>query len=118
MTELKIHIGGGPEAMGRRFVSAWRRAEAGERVDERHLTFATLEDAAKVLTPKRLELLRAIHRRPAASVRALAEALGRDYKNVHGDVRALTDAGLLDRDDLGGLSADYDAIAVEMAIAL
>jgi len=118
MTELRIHVGEGPEAMGRRFVAAWRCAEAGEEVRERHLTFATLQDAAKMLTPKRLELLRAIHRQPVRSVRALAEALDRDYKNVHGDVRALTEAGLLDRDDLGGLVADYDAIAVEMAIAL
>lgn len=118
MTELRVHVGEGPGAMGRRFASAWRRAEAGEQVRERHLTFATLEDAARVLTPKRLELLRAIHRQPARSVRALAEALGHDYKNVHGDVRALTEAGLLDRDDLGGLVADYDGITVEMAVAL
>jgi predicted transcriptional regulator len=118
MSELKIHIGGDVEAMGRRFVSAWRRAEAGQEVNERHLTFATFKEAASVLSPRRLELLRAIHRRPAASVRALAEAVGRDYKNVHGDVRILVEAGLVDRDDLGGISADYDAIAVEMAIAL
>ena len=43
---------------------------------------------------------------------------GRDYKNVHGDVQALLTAGLVDLDDLGHLVADYDAIAVEMAIAL
>jgi len=118
MTALKIHVGEGAEAMGRRFVSAWKRAEAGQEGSERHLTFATLQDAARVLSPKRLELLREIHRRPAASVRALADLVGRDYKNVHVDVQALADAGLIDRDDLGGITADYDAISVEMAIAL
>jgi len=118
MTKLEIHVGEGMAEMGRRFVSAWRRAEAGEPVEERHLTFASLQDAAHVLSPRRLELLREIHRRPARSVRQLAEALGRDYKNVHADVGTLLAAGLLDRDDLGGLSAGYDAIAVEIAIVL
>ena len=118
MTELTIHVGEGMEEMGRRFVSAWKRAEAGQTVNERHLTFATRQDAARVLSPKRLELLRQIHRHPAGSVKALAEAVGRDYKNVHMDVQALADAGLIDRDDLGGISADYDAISVAMAIAL
>jgi predicted transcriptional regulator len=118
MTELKIHVGEGMAEMGQRFVRAWRRAEAGREVDERHLTFASLQDAARILSPRRLELLRAVHRQPAASVRALAAAVGWDYKNVHGDIEALTAAGLVDRDDLGGIRADYDAISVEMAIAL
>lgn len=118
LTELTIHVGEGVAATGRRFVSAWKRAEAGEAVSERHLAFATLRDAARVLTPERLALLRAIHQRPGSSVRALAEAVGRDYRNVHGNVRVLVEAGLADRDGLGGISADYDAISVEMGIAL
>ena len=48
-------------------------------------------------------------------MRALAKALGRDYSNVHSDVQALRDAGLLDASD-GGLHADYDAIETKIAI--
>jgi hypothetical protein len=33
MTELKIHVAEGMAEMGQRFVSAWRRAEAGREVD-------------------------------------------------------------------------------------
>lgn len=118
MADLKIHIGEDASDMGRRFVAAWKRLEGGAPVDERHLTFASLQDAAKVLTPKRIALLRALHGRPVPSVRALAESVTRDYKNVHEDVRVLLAAGLIDRDDLGGLRADYDGITVAMEIAL
>ncbi|MEI9987151.1 MAG: hypothetical protein WDN69_30785 [Aliidongia sp.] len=120
MSKLQVHVGksAGVAAMGERFASAWRRASAGETVDERHLSFGTLEEAATILTPRRLELLREIHRAPAANVRALATALGRNYKNVHGDVQELLTAGAIDRDDAGALHADYDGIAVELAIAL
>jgi hypothetical protein len=38
------------------------------------------------LSPKRLELLRAVRESPPRSVKSLAERLGRDYKRVHEDV--------------------------------
>ena len=84
---------------------------------ERHVGFDTLVTFARVMTPKRLELLRHLHRCPAKSVRALAGALGRDYRRVHADVAALAEAGLLDRDETG-LHADYATVRVETTIAL
>lgn len=58
--------------MGKRCVSAWHRLESGEKVRETHLTFADLPAMLKALSPKRLELLRAVHRQPAPSIKALA----------------------------------------------
>ncbi|HEX4183110.1 MAG TPA: hypothetical protein VHY34_07620 [Caulobacteraceae bacterium] len=116
MSEVKITVGGTMEdEASRRFVDAWRRAEAGETFDERHLAFESWDTLARVLTGKRMELLRHVHRHKVASVRALAKALGRDYSNVHADVQALTTAGLL---DVGkeGVRADYDAIETKIAI--
>jgi len=120
MTDVKIHVGdaASPAAMGERFVRAWTEAAAGGRVDERHLSFGSLQEAAGVLTPRRIELLRALHAEPAPSVRSLAARLGRDYRNVHADVAALLDHGLVDRDDAGALRADYDGISVGLAVAL
>jgi predicted transcriptional regulator len=69
------------------------------------------------VTPKRLELLRHVHRRRAQSIRALALALGRDYRRVHEDVAALLEAGLLDRDE-SGLHADDEAVKIETTFAL
>jgi predicted transcriptional regulator len=116
MSDVKITVGGAMEdEASRRFVDAWHRAERGETFHERHLAFESWDALARVLTAKRMELLRHVRRHPVTSVRALAKALGRDYSNVHADVQALTAAGLLDASD-GGVRADYDAIETRIAI--
>ena len=116
MTNVKIKVGGSIEdEASRRFVDAWHRAEQGEIFHERHLAFESWDALARVLTARRMELLRYVRRHKVKSVRALAKALGRDYSNVHTDVRALADAGLLDATD-GGVRADYDAIETKIAI--
>jgi predicted transcriptional regulator len=116
MNDLKVTVGGAIEdEASRRFVDAWHRAESGEVFHERHLAFESWDALARVLTGKRMELLRYVRRHEVASIRALAKALGRDYSNVHADVQALTAAGLLDTAD-GGVRADYDAIETKIAI--
>ncbi len=116
MSKVKITVGGAIEdEASRRFADAWHRAEHGETFHERHLAFESWDALARVLTAKRMELLHHVRRHKVTSVRALAKALGRDYSNVHADVRALTAAGLLDATG-GGLRADYDAIETKIAI--
>jgi predicted transcriptional regulator len=116
MTNVKITVGGAMEHdASRRFVEAWHRAESGETFHERHLAFESWDSLARVLTGKRLELLRYVRHHKVASVRALAKALARDYSNVHADVQALTAAGLLDAAG-DGLRTDYDAIETKIAI--
>jgi predicted transcriptional regulator len=85
---VNVHVGSIKD-MGRRFIHAWRQVEQGKRVREEHLTFADLSILLNALSPKRLELLREVHREPARSIRALAERLKRDYKRVHEDVETL-----------------------------
>ncbi len=117
MNELNIHVGETREAMAARFVRAWRRAEHGDQLAERHLSFDSFETMISTITPKRLALLRHVHRHPVASVAALARAMGRDYKRVYEDVAALTEAGLVERTDGGtGLSAPYHAIQTTIAL--
>jgi predicted transcriptional regulator len=113
--EVEFHVEESAEASARRFIDAWHRAERGQAVDERHFSFESWEGMAKVLTPKRLALLRHLRRHPAASVAALARGLGRDYKRVHEDVEALVEAGLVERDE-AGLRAEYDEIGVTIAV--
>jgi len=116
MSDVKITVGSSLEdEASRRFVDAWHRAERGETLHERHLAFESWDALARVLTGKRMELLRYVRRHNVKSVRALAKALGRDYSNVHADVQALTTAGLLDSAD-GGLRAKYDVIETKIAI--
>jgi predicted transcriptional regulator len=95
-TKMQVHVDGIAD-MGRRFVDAWHRAEAGEFVDEAHVTFLSFQAMTETLSPRRLELLRYVRQHGAANVRDLATVLQRDYKNVHQDVCALEAGGLLVR---------------------
>ena len=116
MSNLKISVGGDMLAeAGRRFIDAWHRAERGEDFCERHRAFETWDTLARMLTGKRLELLGYVRRHEVASIRQLAAALGRDYSNVHADVRALAAEGLLEVSD-GRIRADYDAIEATISI--
>ena len=57
MNKVQVHVDS-LEDMGKRFISAWKRAEAAEHVDEQHVTFFNLEVLLETLSPKRLALLR------------------------------------------------------------
>lgn len=94
---INVHVGHDPNATKARFLAAMARAEDGDAVEpERHLTFEDWDTLAGVMSGKRLELLRHVRHAPPRSIRALAGALGRGYSNVHGDVVALANVGLLD----------------------
>jgi predicted transcriptional regulator len=117
VSRLQVHVGDSLETIGKRVKDAVRRDRSGKRVRERHLTFDSFETLAKVLSPRRLELLRYVHKHPAASIRALAQALDRDYRRVHDDVEALAEIGLLERAERGtGVSAPFDAIETSIAL--
>jgi predicted transcriptional regulator len=116
MSDVKLTVDGAfEEQASQRFIDAWHRAERGETFHERHLAFESWEALARVLTGKRMELLRYVRRHNVTSIRALAKALDRDYSNVHADVKALAGAGLLDATSRG-VRADYDAIETTIAI--
>jgi len=61
------------------------------------VSFETVSELRKVLTNRRLELLRVLVAAEGAaeSISALAETLDRDYRTVHDDVTRLADYGLL-----------------------
>jgi predicted transcriptional regulator len=116
MSTVKLTIGGEIEKeASQRFVDAWHRAERGETLHERHLAFESWDTLARVLTGKRMELLRYVRRNNVTSIRSLAKGLNRDYSNVHTDVRALAGVGLLEA-SAKGVRADYDAIETKIAI--
>ena len=116
MRPIKVTVGGAiEEDASRRFIDAWHRAERGERFQERHLAFESWDELVRVMSAKRMELLRYVRRHEVTSVRALAKALSRDYSNVHADVQALAGAGLLENTGKG-VRTDYDSIETKIAI--
>jgi len=113
--KLKVHVE--PLAKsGERFIDAWHRAERGERFREEHLSFESFELLLATLSPKRIELVRFVRSHPNLSIAAVARELGRDYKRVHGDVRALEMAGLLEENE-SGLRAPFAGAEAELSFS-
>jgi predicted transcriptional regulator len=112
----RVIVGGSLEDSARRIAEAWHRAERGESVEaEDNVTFLSWSAMASVMTERRYELLRHLHRHPAPSIRALARELGRDFKRVHEDVIALERIGLIEREGRM-LRADYGEIQASILL--
>lgn len=70
----------------------------------------------KVLGPRRWTLLEAMTGKGPMTVRGLARAVGRDVKSVQGDIRALLDAGLVERTPDKRIVFPYDAVHVDFML--
>ena len=112
--KVQINVGGLAD-MGKRFATAWKQAEAGEAVNQTHITFLDVQTMFETLSPRRLDLLRHVRQHGAGNVRELAQTLGRDYKNVHQDVATLQSAGLLVRDGRK-LTAPWDELQANVSL--
>src|SRR3990167_7190075 len=64
-----------------------RRGERGETLPQAvpQLRFSSINQLFSAITEKRLELIRHVAEHGGLNTRQLAQALGRDYKNVHTD---------------------------------
>ena len=116
--EIKISIGNEGET-AQEFVEVWRRAERGKppEVPMEQLYFPDLETLLRTLTSQRLVLLKTLYAVGPVSIRALAKALERDYKNVHTDVQALQHVGLITRQRDGRLLVPWARIVAEFRLA-
>lgn len=82
----------------------WKDALEGKRKGVQkndEIIFASLEAVARVFSKGRMEILRAVIQERPKSIYELAKLLGRDFKNVHTDVKLLADIGLLDLKETG-----------------
>ena len=79
------------------------------------ISFVSVELMWRVLTPRRWEILRAMAGQGPLTIRALAKRVARDIKVVHGDVKALTMAGVIDKTKRG-VAFPYDAIHVDFTV--
>ncbi len=97
-------------------VDASRAMKTGRAKSEAHISFATPELLWEVLTAKRWELLKALCGAGRVSIREAARRVERDVKAVHGDVRALLEAGILNRTPDGRIEFPFDAVRVEFLL--
>ena len=119
MTKRVIHVGlDSLDDMGRHFIDTWRRVECGETVEPYFgVDFEDLVTMLATLTPKRWELLRYLRQHGPLSIYALAKALGRDYKRVYSDVRALSELMLIEKDEDGKVCVPWDEIEAHIRLA-
>ena len=115
----QITIGVGESATtAKEFIDAWKLAERGETVQEKHrLHFENLELHLKMLTPGRWALLKKLHANGPMSIRALAKDLGCDYKNVYTDVRRLENIGLIARTNNNRIKVPWDIVEARLMLA-
>ena len=88
-------------------------------MEKRAVYFPNLKEMRKVLTEKRLELLKTIKHKKPSSIYELSRILNRDLKNVLQDVAYLADLGIVkveETKDKKIPSVAYDRIAFEIAI--
>jgi len=115
--KLAVGLGNAKQA-GDDLVKAWKQAEKGLSPDEpiNRLHFSDTATLFKYLSPKRFELLQHLREAGPLSIRKLATALHRDYKNVHTDVKDLLYVGLIEETENHLLSVPWDVIVSELPL--
>jgi predicted transcriptional regulator len=78
------------------------------------LNFETPAQFFGQLTQKRWDIVRAAQGKGEMSVRELARIVERDVKRVHEDVGILSDLGLLERTQSGGVVCPYTSMHIDM----
>ena len=82
-----------------------------------HISFPSVEQMWKTLSPKRTDILRAMTGQGELSIRKVARRVGRDVKAVHGDVHALLAAGMIDW-SVRGVVFPYDDVHVDFMLGM
>src|SRR3546814_11918595 len=89
-----------------RLAAAFRGEPQGNRI-----SFLTVEQMWKTLSPKRIDILSAMTGQRAMPIRDGARRVGRDVTAVHSDVHTLMAAGVLAKAK-DGVIFPYDAVNV------
>jgi len=82
------------------------------------------QDASRIqrlLTPRRLELIRNLMGNPAESIRDLADRLGRDVRQVHDDLQLLSEYRIVhfrEEDGAKKPSVPYETISIEVELSV
>lgn len=120
----KIKIGIKSTEQGlKEFAETFRKVQQGEKVEKKEgIFFENINALRAFITPKRIELIRAIHHQKPESAYELAHFVNRDVKSVMTDLAVLESLGLLElkketepREKVRPL-VEYDQLQVEIAV--
>ncbi len=91
--------------------------EHGKKVKQQEgIGFTNVASMLSLFTPKRWELIEVLRSSDAMSVKALATILNRNYKNVHTDVAALIEWGVLKRNDKNWVYVPYSELLFDIKL--
>lgn len=117
-----LHIRVGEKEQTRQETREWIAAvERGEDVaPHRVLNIEREEDVARILSAVNLELLRTIAEKEPSSIRETAEFVGRDVKDVHGNLSKLETLNLIEFEQEGRSKrpvVPYDDIQLDIDLS-
>ncbi|MFB6309374.1 MAG: transcriptional regulator [Haloarculaceae archaeon] len=95
------------------------RWEQGEDVPH-VVNFQDASRLQRVLTPRRLELIRDLMDDPADSIRSLADRLDRDVRQVHDDLQLLSEYRIVHFREVDGAKqpfVPYETVTVEVELS-
>jgi predicted transcriptional regulator len=99
---------------------AFELTSKGKAVKQkRAVYFANIKEMRRVLTERRLDILKTVRDQKPSSVYQLAKILGRDLKNVIQDLSYLQELGIVAITETGFKKVphfDYDRISIEVAV--
>jgi len=93
----------------------WEQGEAVPHV----INFQDASRLQRILTPRRLELVRSLMDAPAESMRALADRLDRDVRQIHDDLQILNEYRIVHfREEDGAKKpfVPYDTVTIEVEL--
>jgi len=106
------------DQVNKEFINIWNKAEKSKiEVAEERLYFVEPKMFFKVLSKRRIELLKILHDRGSLSIRELSRILQRDYKNVYQDVKLLKKIGLIHENENKKIYVPWDRINAEISLA-
>lgn len=119
-TTLKVRVGE-RERTRREARERIAAAQRGESVEERHvLNIEREHDVARILSKVNLELLRGIAEHEPQSMRATADLVDRDFKEVHRNLSELAELGLIELIQEGRAkrpTVPYDEIHLDISLS-
>ena len=118
MKDLKLGVESLDDFQNRTMDIARRLDKGDLRRRPAHHSFESAEQLLEVITPNRWRLIISLRKSGPSSIRALAKALGRDYRGVHADVTMLIEAGLIEKNDAGAILVPWSKITIEMESAV
>lgn len=117
MTQRQLLIGiRTEEEQANEALDAWKRAEQGLPASEpvERLYFLDMASLMKVLSPKRMELLKTLRSVGTSNIRQLAIKLGRNYSNVYQDIAELSAVGLIEMPKKNRYTVPWGLITIDL----